>query len=115
VISTANAFAAAALLLGARSLGRMLATGAGDPIPAAQPGPSAGTVAALVPVLDERLRLGPCLEGLLAQPPSLVQIVVSDGGSTDGTQELVRSYAARDARIRLIDASPVPAGWNGKA
>jgi dolichol-phosphate mannosyltransferase len=115
VISTANAFAAAALLLGARSLGRMLATGAGDPIPAAQPGPSAGTVAALVPVLDERLRLGPCLEGLLAQPPSLVQIVVSDGGSTDGTQELVRSYAARDARIRLIDASPVPAGWNGTA
>ena len=115
MISTSNAFAVAAGLLGIRTFGRMLATGAGDPIPVAAPGPGAGSVAAIVPVLDERARLGPCLEGLLAQPASLVQIVVVDGGSTDGTQEFVRSYAARDARVRLIDASPVPEGWNGKA
>ncbi len=115
MISTSNAFAAVAGLLGVRALGRMLATGAGDPIPVATPGPEAGSVAAIVPVLDERERLGPCLEGLLAQPASLVQIVVVDGGSTDGTQDFVRSFAARDARIRLIDASPVPEGWNGKA
>ncbi len=75
----------------------------------------AGSIAAIVPVLDERDRLGPCLEGLLAAPSALVQIVVVDGGSTDGTQALVRAYAARDARIVLVDASPVPGDWNGKA
>lgn len=115
MISTLDAFAAVAGLLGARSLSRMLASGAGDPIAVATPGPGGDTVAVLLPVLDEYGRLGPCLEGLLAQPAGLVQIVVVDGGSTDGTQALVRSYAARDRRIRLVDASPVPRGWNGKA
>ena len=38
-----------------------------------------------------------------------------DGGSTDGTVALIREYAGRDARIRLIDATPVPDDWNGKA
>ncbi|GAC1491337.1 MAG: glycosyltransferase family 2 protein [Vulcanimicrobiaceae bacterium] len=74
-----------------------------------------GKIAAIVPVLDECERLGPCLEGLLAAPTALAQIVVVDGGSRDGTQALVRAYAARDARVRLVDASPVAAGWNGKA
>jgi dolichol-phosphate mannosyltransferase len=27
----------------------------------------------------------------------------------------VSSFAARDRRIRLVDASPIPTGWNGKA
>ena len=77
--------------------------------------PGAGTIAAIVPVLDECERLGPCLEGLIAAPSALTQIVVVDGGSTDGTQALVRAYAARDARIVVVDASPVPPHWNGKA
>jgi dolichol-phosphate mannosyltransferase len=93
----------------------MLATAAGDPIQvAAAPPPGAGPVSAIVPVLDEAERLGPCLEGLVAQPPLLREILVVDGGSRDGTADLVRAFAARDARIRLIDASPVPAHWNGK-
>ncbi|GAC1310571.1 MAG: glycosyltransferase family 2 protein [Vulcanimicrobiaceae bacterium] len=75
----------------------------------------AGTASAIVPVLDECERLGPCLEGLIAAPDALREILVVDGGSTDGTQALVRGYAAREPRIRLIDASPVPGGWNGKA
>ncbi|MBC5801316.1 MAG: glycosyltransferase [Candidatus Eremiobacteraeota bacterium] len=113
---TAEAFAAAQGLLGARVLGRMLATSAGDPIVVtAELRPPVTLVAAVVPVLNERARLGACLEGLLAQGRGLVQIVVVDGGSTDGTQALTRRYAARDARVQLVDAAPVGAGWNGKA
>ena len=52
---------------------------------------------------------------MIAQDCEVSQILVVDGGSTDGTQALVRSYIERDDRIRLIDASPVPADWNGKA
>jgi dolichol-phosphate mannosyltransferase len=94
----------------------MLFTAAGDPLNrVARPPAGAGTVCAVVPVLDERARLGPCLDGLRAQGAWLTQILVVDGGSRDGTQALVAEHAARDARIRLIDASPVPPNWNGKA
>lgn len=73
------------------------------------------SVTAIVPVLNEVHRIGPCLEGLIAQPPAVAEILVVDGGSTDGTQSLVERFVAQDSRIRLVDASPVPGGWNGKA
>jgi dolichol-phosphate mannosyltransferase len=116
VISTRDVFAVGQGLLGARVFARMLATAAGDPIVAtATIPPDAGTICAIVPVLDEAARIGPCLEALIAQPSALVSILVVDGGSVDGTQEMVRGFATRDPRIRLIDATPVPALWNGKA
>jgi dolichol-phosphate mannosyltransferase len=73
------------------------------------------TICAIVPVLDEAARLGPCLDGLIASAETVREILVVDGGSRDGTQALVAQYAARDPRVRLIDASPVPPAWNGKA
>ncbi|MBA2277584.1 MAG: glycosyltransferase, partial [Chloroflexia bacterium] len=76
---------------------------------------SRDSLAVIVPVLNEVDRLGPCLEGLGAQPGTVREIIVVDGGSTDGTQALVEAFAVRDQRIRLVDAAPVPAGWNGKA
>ncbi len=116
MISTRDAFAVGQGLLGARVFARMLATAAGDPIVAtSELPPDAGTICAIVPVLDEAARIGPCLEALIAQPSALVSILVVDGGSHDGTQELVRGFAARDPRVRLIDATPVPSLWNGKA
>ena len=72
-------------------------------------------VSVIVPVLNEHDRLSPCLDGLIAQGKEVVEIVVVDGGSHDGTQELVRAYLKRDLRVRLVDASPIPATWNGKA
>src|SRR5699024_5369605 len=33
----------------------------------------------------------------------------------DGTRDLVARAAGRDPRVRLVDATPVPAGVNGKA
>lgn len=76
---------------------------------------AAGTVSVLIPVLNESDRLAPCLEGASAQDSGVTEILVVDGGSNDGTQQLVGRYAARDPRIRLIDAAPVPVGINGKA
>lgn len=74
-----------------------------------------GLVSILIPVLNEAHRLGPCLEGAMAQGREVAEILVIDGGSTDGTRELVEHHASLDDRIRLVDASPVPAGVNGKA
>lgn len=74
-----------------------------------------GLVSILIPVLNEAHRLEPCLEGAMAQGREVAEILVIDGGSTDGTRELVEHHARLDDRIRLVDASPVPAGVNGKA
>ncbi|MBA3378584.1 MAG: glycosyltransferase [Chloroflexota bacterium] len=96
---------------------RMARSARGERIATTVPGPAtaSGTVSVIVPVLDEVHRLGPCLDGLSAQPPVVGEILVVDGGSTDGTQALVERFIAQDSRIRLVDASPVPGGWNGKA
>ncbi len=116
MISTLDAFAVGQGLLGARSFARMLATAAGDPIaPASEIPPDAGDIVAIVPALDEAERIAGCLAGLIAQPAALVSIVVVDGGSHDATRDVVRSFAARDPRVRLVDAGPQPTGWNGKA
>jgi dolichol-phosphate mannosyltransferase len=113
-----GALAFAQALLALRVLLRLLRTGMrATAIPAAQTSvfDDDGTVTVIVPVLDECSRVSPCIEGLLSQGPEVAQILVVDGGSTDGTQELVRTFAARDNRLRLLDASPVPHDWNGKA
>jgi dolichol-phosphate mannosyltransferase len=82
--------------------------------PAAVPEPP-GSISVLLPVLDEAERIEPCLRGLLAAGPEVGEILVVDGGSHDGTVALVRALTAMDARVRVLDAAPIPEGWNGKA
>ncbi len=73
------------------------------------------TITLVVPVLNEEDRLGGCLDGAMAQPEEVRQILVVDGGSTDGTRAVTRAYTERDPRVQLVDASPVPADAAGKA
>jgi dolichol-phosphate mannosyltransferase len=99
-----------------RAFGRMARTAGGSRIErSSDPAPRHEPVAVLLPVLNEEHRLEPCLRGLVCQGPEVTSILVVDGGSTDGTPDLVRDGAARDARITLVDASPVPDDINGKA
>jgi dolichol-phosphate mannosyltransferase len=77
------------------------------------PGPDRATL--ILPVLNESPRIANCLDSLIAQPREAAEILVVDGGSTDGTQEIVMGYQARDKRVRLIDASPIGLAWTGKA
>jgi len=76
--------------------------------------PSSETVSLLLPVLNESERLAACLESLIAQPAEVREILVIDGGSRDGTQSIIASFAKRDSRVRLVDASPVDPQWTGK-
>lgn len=98
-----------------RVIARLIRTGRGERI-AAAPSRSENTksVSVIVPVLNEEPRLGPCLEGLARQGEEVAEVLVVDGGSEDGTAAIVHEWSKRDPRIRLIDASPVPAEWNGK-
>ncbi len=102
------------LWLAARVLIRLVRTAAGTRLVTTD-APVADRITIIVPVLNERARLTPCLDGLMAQGPEVAEILVVDGGSTDGTRGLVREYAGHDHRVRWLDATPVPAGENGKA
>lgn len=77
--------------------------------------PSADRICILLPVLHEAKRIRCALDSLIAQPEEVGEILVIDGGSTDGTQAIVESYQTQDRRIQLNDASPVDKRWTGKA
>lgn len=101
---------------GARTLWRLWRSRRGPRISARADDPaSAGLVSVIVPVLNERQRLAPCLDGLLIQGLAVAEILVVDGGSQDGTPELVAQYAGREPRLKLLAAGPPPTNWNGKA
>lgn len=72
-----------------------------------------GQVSVLIPARNEESNLPACLESVIAQP-DILEIVVADDNSTDATAEVVREFAARDTRVRLIQPPPLPAGWCGK-
>src|SRR5947209_8603161 len=101
------AFVVAQSLLGMRVLWRILRSAGGERIQPEEAWKGMERISVIVPVLNERNRLSPCLAGLIAQGTEVAEIVVVDGGSDDGTQQLVCSYAGRDPRVRLLDASPI--------
>ena len=69
----------------------------------------------LLPVRDEERRLEPCLRSLLAQDDNgLMQIVILDDGSADGTLALVRRLVGDDRRCVVLEGASVPEGWLGK-
>lgn len=71
--------------------------------------PPAATISVVVPARDEAARIGPCLQGALADPDVGEVIVVVDDGTTDDTAEL-----ARQAGARVLLAPPLPEDWIGK-
>ena len=58
----------------------------------------------IVPCRNEEEIIGACLDSLLGQdyPPEKMEIIVVDGASEDRTQEIVREYSEKDARVRLL-------------
>jgi succinoglycan biosynthesis protein ExoA len=63
-----------------------------------------GPAAVVIPTLNEIAHIEGLLEQFLGEPEAVVgEILVADGGSTDGTREAVERVAARTARVRLID------------
>jgi len=72
------------------------------------------SVSVIVPARNEARRIGPCLAGLRAQGTSLDEVIVVDGGSTDGTPAIVDEAASRDPRVRRLDEPPRPRGVVGR-
>lgn len=55
-----------------------------------------------MPVYNSEAYLRQCLDSILAQTMREIEIICVDDGSTDRSPEILREYAAKDARVRVI-------------
>ncbi len=62
-----------------------------------------GLVSIVVPAFNRGFIIGAALESILHQTYQNWEALVVNDGSSDGTRQIVREYARRDARIRLIE------------
>jgi cellulose synthase/poly-beta-1,6-N-acetylglucosamine synthase-like glycosyltransferase len=81
------------------------------PADASLPLPS---LSVLIPARNEEAGIAACVESVLASRGVQLEVLVMDDGSTDGTAAIVGAIAIRDARVKLLRAAALPAGWNGK-
>lgn len=62
-----------------------------------------GTVSIILPCYNVAPYLDECLESLVGQTWKALEIICVNDGSTDHTLDVLRRWAERDARIRVID------------
>ncbi|HJZ56026.1 MAG TPA: glycosyltransferase family 2 protein, partial [Gemmataceae bacterium] len=82
--------------------------------PGLGPGLAPTPVSVLIPARNEEASIGACIESVLASIGLELEVVVLDDHSEDRTAEVVREIAAKDPRVRLEHAPPLPDGWCGK-
>jgi len=70
-------------------------------------------VSIILPARNEAANIEACLRSLLQQRGNFEIIVVNDE-SSDATEEIAGEVAKEDARIRVVNAPALPAGWTGK-
>lgn len=68
----------------------------------------------LIPARNEETNIAGALDSILQSDGIDLEVIVVDDGSTDRTAPIVREIAARDPRVRLEAARPLPPGWCGK-
>lgn len=59
-------------------------------------------ISVVIPVRNEAGSIGELLESLLKQTLKPAEIVITDGGSTDATQEVISKYTNRGTPVRLL-------------
>ena len=67
-------------------------------------------VSVIIPVYNSEKYIGECLESLLSQTLSEIEIICVDDGSTDGSAEILKSYADKDPRVRVLNQENKGAG-----
>ena len=76
--------------------------------------PNAPRVSVVIPARNERRNIERCVHSVLASRYTQLEVIVVDDHSTDGTGDIARVIARDDARLRVVDAPPLPDGWFGK-
>src|SRR5262245_55443344 len=75
---------------------------------------SAGQVSVLIPARNEESNLPSCLDAVLKQGETVLEILVYNDHSTDDSANVINTFVARDRRIRAIEPVPLGSDWVGK-
>lgn len=73
-----------------------------------------GSVSILIPARNEAERIEATVRAALASTHEILEVLVYDDDSTDGTSEILAQLAAEDARVRVLHGRALPEGWVGK-
>ena len=76
--------------------------------------PRVPRISVLVPARNEARVIERCVASLLAQDYPDFDVLVLDGGSTDGTGEILHRLSESDSRLHVLKGQPLPGGWLGK-
>jgi chlorobactene glucosyltransferase len=68
-------------------------------------------VSIILPVRNQAQTVSECVNSLVGLDYPEKEIIVVDGNSSDGTQDILKSF---DGKIRLLEEEPLPQGWVGK-
>ncbi len=69
------------------------------------------TISVIMPSLNVAGYIGGCLESVLKQTYTDLEILFIDAGSTDGTLEIINEYTKKDKRIHLIHSEKKSYGY----
>jgi glycosyltransferase involved in cell wall biosynthesis len=59
------------------------------------------TISVIVPIFNAELYLAKCIESLIRQPYTALQIILVNDGSTDNSLAIAQKYAVQDRRIEV--------------
>lgn len=68
-------------------------------------------VTVIMPSLNVIKYIRPCMESVLSQTLSDIEILVIDAGSADGTLEALKEFAQKDKRVRIISSDKKSYGY----
>jgi glycosyltransferase involved in cell wall biosynthesis len=71
------------------------------------------SVSAIVPVRNEEATISAAVESLAAQP-EIIEIIVINDQSSDGTAGRLQDLSSRHAQLHILNTTELPAGWVGK-
>lgn len=68
-------------------------------------------ISVVMPILNTAAYIRECMDSLVNQTLKEIEILCVDGGSTDGTREILEEYARQDKRIRILDDTKGSTGY----
>lgn len=68
-------------------------------------------VTVIVPALNVAGYIRECMDSILSQTMRELEVLVLDADSTDGTHEIIKEYAVRDKRVRLLKDDKKSTGY----
>ena len=67
-------------------------------------------VSVVIPVYNNEKYLNECLDSVIGQTFKDIEIICINNGSTDGTLDILKSYASKDDRVKIISHNNIDVG-----